>query len=195
MYDRALGYKTMGCLGSAIAVFAFFAYLLQTAQDMADKVNKAPSPTEQTAVEVKIDSIQPRRVSTGADDKDSSTMEVINAARLSSLLSTIRLYAKDHQGMLPSMDNPEALRVALSPKYIRGEGVFQTPRDQMAYLPNPEISGKPLKSLLKPGEIIALYEPLEPTREKRRAVIYLDGTLRRVTPPEWEILRKKAGIP
>jgi hypothetical protein len=177
----------MGCFVSAIAVFAFFAFLLNSAQDMADEAKRARTPQSQ----IEVDGAR----STTAPDP---TAEVVEAARLTALLSAVRRYAKDHKGLLPPMESPEAVRAALFPAYVPGEGVFQTSHSQRAYLPNPALSGKLLKSFASPSEVIAFYEPLdpiEPEREKHRAVLFLDGSLRRLTPPEWDVLRKRAGLP
>lgn len=176
----------MGCLVSMIAVFVFFAYLLNSVQDMAEEAKK-------------VRSSEPRlETAAGSDAEENATVDVINAARLSSLLSAVKHYAEDHQGELPAMDNPEAVRNALFPRYVTGEGVLQPPGSRMPYLPNPALSEKPLKSFIKPGKIIAFYEPLDPVgaeRLKRRAVVFLDGNQYTVTPPEWDVLRQKAGIP
>lgn len=124
--------------------------------------------------------------------------EIINGARLPLLWSAARRYAVDHGGQLPPMQTPDAVRAALVPRYLDGTGVFQSPRGEKQYLPNPALSGKPLKSFAKPAETVAFYEPLDaagPEAKKRRAVLFLDGNLRTVTPSEWDALRTKAGIP
>jgi hypothetical protein len=168
-----------------IAVFAFFAYLLHSVQDMAEEAKKVRSPKP---------TIETSRLST----EENATLNVISAARLSSLLSAVERYAKDHQGMLPPMNDPETLRAALSPAYVAAEGIFHSPKGRQAYLPNPALSKKPLKSFRNPAETIAFYEPLDSAaqqRDKHRAVVFLDGSQRTAAPREWDVLRKKAGIP
>jgi hypothetical protein len=130
--------------------------------------------------------------------EEDATLNVISAARLSSLLSAAKRYAKDHQGQLPPMDGPETLRAALSPAYVTAEGIFHSPRGREMYLPNPALSKKPLKLFADPAEIIAFYEPLDSAgqqREGHRAVVFLDGSQRMAAPLEWDVLRKRAGIP
>jgi hypothetical protein len=168
-----------------IAVFAFFAYLLHSVQDLAEETKKERSPT-------------PTIATSRWGTEENATLNVISAARLSSLLSAVKRYAKDHQGQLPPMDTQKTLHASLSPAYVTAEGVFHSPQSREAYLPNPALSKKPLKSFPDPAETIAFYEPLdsaEQQREKHRAVVFLDGSQRMASPQEWDVLRKKAGIP
>ncbi len=191
----------MGCLGSTLAVFAFFAYLLNSAQNLADEANKprlSKPQAEKAAAAGSIGSDQSSAGSGDAEEAKEKTLHVINDARLSALLSATRRFAKDRQGMLPPMNSPDALQRALVPGYIRAEEVFQAPGSGMLYLPNPTLDGKALKSFTRPAEIIAFYEPVETAGEepeKRRTVLFLDGSLRRVTPDQWDILRKKGKLP
>jgi hypothetical protein len=201
LYNQALGCKTTGCFVGAIIVFAFFAYLIHSVQDMADTVKKnhsSPPPMGKMVDTDKIGSLEGSSVPGDSGDDAEATAEIINATRLPALLSAAQRYAKDHADSLPPMETPEALHAALSPTYVTGEGVFQSPDGNKPYLPNPSLSGKPLNSFSKPAEIIAFYEPLEPTeadKGKRRAVQFLDGSQRQVTAQEWDDLRKKAKLP
>lgn len=182
----------------AIVVFAFFAFLLHSAQDMAVKP-KAP-PSASLTIEKRGDtaiSVSPRAFSL-SDEDDAAAADIATATRLSELLSATRRYADDHQGSLPPMDTPQALHDALSPQYVSGDGIFQSPNGGEKYLSNPALSGKALNSFSKPAEVIAFYEPLVSTgleQEKPRAVLFLDGSLHRLKPLEWDALRQKAGLP
>ncbi len=185
MQDRTLGFKTTGCLGGMMAVFAFFAYLLHSVQDIAEEARKTRST-------------EPTIQATAGPSEENGTISVINSARLASLLSAAKRYSKDHQGLLPPMDSPEALQASLFPHYVTGEGVFRVPQGGKPYLPNPALSRKPLKVFTKPAEVIAFYEPLDSNEagdEKGRTVVFLNGNQRKTASGEWNSLRKKAGLP
>jgi hypothetical protein len=165
---------------------------------MAAEAKKARSPEPVTVTATGGGGTESHHAVPGAGAEENTTIDVINAARLSSLVSAARRYARDHQGLLPPMDSPEALHAALFPRYVAGQGIFQLPGSRRPYLPNRALSGKPLKSFPKPGEIIVFYAPLDSVaqeQEQRRVVVFLNGNQRRVTPPEWDVLRKKSGIP
>ena len=181
----------------AIIVLAFFAYLLHSAQDMALQAKKTRPAAPPMGKMVDTETIGPQASASASDSNDEATTDIVNATRLPALLSAAQRYAKDHQGSLPPMDTPESLHAALSPRYVAGEGVFQSPRDGKAYLSNPALSGKTLASFPRPAEIIAFYEPLNSTgleHEKSRAVVFLDGNLYQLKPSEWDVLRRKAGL-
>lgn len=100
------------------------------------------------------------------------------------LLTAIRQYAGNHEGKLPEMTSPAALKTALFPRYVGDENAFVRFPDQTPYLPNPELSGKTLKSISNPGATIVFSEPAAgfPIKSEARpthAVIFLNGIFQR----------------
>lgn len=105
------------------------------------------------------------------------------------LWSAMTAYAEDHDGSLPPMDSPEALKTALYPKYVSNGAAFVRHGDSAPYLPNAELSGQKRAEWENPGETVVLSEPeggkTAGTRKyatSERAALYLDGTVRMQTP-------------
>ncbi|MBC8100963.1 MAG: hypothetical protein H7Z41_00045 [Cytophagales bacterium] len=200
MYDRELGCKTVGCFLGMVVVLAFFAVLQHTARDFAEQVKQSNPSNPSSSPGVPTDATGSRDRSTeseGEEADDAMTVDVTNAARLPLILNAMRRYADDHDGLLPPMDSPESLRAALHPGYLPGLAVFGSPHRDLPYLPNPALSGKPVNSFARPAETIAVFEPrwgTETQVQTRRAAVFLDGTCRSFTLPEWETLRQKAHL-
>lgn len=196
VYDRELGCKTIGCFLGAILVMGFFAYLMNVAQGLADRQHAehaeqaampSPSPARQPSPSPSVRPA-PHPIA-GSSGSAAESADTANIARLPALLQALRAYAAAHDGKLPPMDTPAAFRAAVAPRYTSAKDIFQSPRGNAPYVPNADLSGKPLKSITQPEAVVAFYEPLPPAASaavtRPRAIITLGGTLRTVTPPEW----------
>ena len=104
----------------------------------------------------------------------------------------LMMYTEDNGGRLPDLTDSAKMKQVLV-KYISNDRVFVRPKTGEPYLPNPTLSGKPLKDL-KAGEIVVVYEAT-PADDETRAVLFLDGHVERIVDARWQELKKSSGIP
>ena len=110
------------------------------------------------------------------------------------LHAAVMNYTFAHNGKLPPMDSAASFKKALFPSMVATEDTFTRSGDKVSYAPNPELSGKVLRTLKNPEKILLLSEPtpgLKATKPKDapapQFAIYLDGGVRSLnpeTPPE-----------
>jgi hypothetical protein len=103
------------------------------------------------------------------------------------------MFASDHDGVFPPMDKPEAFRKALD-EYVENAEIFKDPDTKEYYAINPTLSGKKLKEIKNPAEIIAVYQS-KPGKDGKRGVAFVDGSIKRLTGAEWTDLKVKSNIP
>jgi hypothetical protein len=100
--------------------------------------------------------------------------------RLYNLMQGLQLYADDYDGCLPPMQDPQAVRRALAPSFIReyAEGSstseFVNPRTGQPYQANPALSGKKLADLQAHAPSTVVFYDLKPERSGRRHAITVD---------------------
>jgi hypothetical protein len=102
------------------------------------------------------------------------------------------MYAQDHGDVLPAMKDPKAVRASLG-AYLPEEGLFLHPLTGEAFQPNPALSGRKYAHISSPESMVAFFEP-SPDPEGMRAVLFLDGSVRRISGPEWRKLARVSKI-
>lgn len=133
----------------------------------------------------------------------------INATSVSNLKQIglgLMQYVQDYDERLPPMrsattereltDNPPAratVQQVIQP-YVRTTQIFRHPGTRQFYRPNPFLSRKPLASFKSPATMVAFYEA-SPDVEGRRAVLYLDGHVKRERETDWPRIKKASRIP
>jgi hypothetical protein len=100
------------------------------------------------------------------------------------LFAAVNNYAMSHGGKLPPMDSPASFKKALFPALVTEEDTFIRHGDKVAYLPNPEISGKLLRTVKNPDKTVLLSEPVPGLSSNKpkdgpppRMAIYLDSSV------------------
>ena len=83
---------------------------------------------------------------------------------------------------------PATVQQVLAP-YMKSAEIFAHPTTREIYRPNINVSGRSLEKLyVSPGQIITFYEA-SPTPDGTRAVLYLDGHVRRERETDWARIR------
>lgn len=127
-------------------------------------------------------------------------------AHLNALTLAVAQYAEDNGGCLPPMRPLPAFQAAVLP-YTRSAAVFHSHEDAaVLFLPNPNLSGKPLSSIHKPT--VLLYESAPWGAEHSRWAAFLPvppgsppfgdpdfAGLRLVTEQEWPALKTTNHLP
>jgi prepilin-type processing-associated H-X9-DG protein len=118
-------------------------------------------------------------------------------------------YAQDYDEKLPAMRSAHSLQqireARLNPPktatvqhvlqpYARNVEIFRHPGTNRIYRPNPFLSRKSLATFEEPSRIVAFYEA-DPGRDGRRAVLYLDGHVKRELETDWPRIKRASRIP
>jgi len=104
-------------------------------------------------------------------------------------------YLGDNDDVLPPMIDPAAARKALLP-YVKIAALFAYPNQPtQLYQPNPTLSGKKLAHLARFSSTTVSFYEANAAADGTRAVLFLDGTLRRIRETEWPQLKKGSRIP
>ncbi len=117
-------------------------------------------------------------------------------------------YTQDYDERLPPMNSatsqaqirdasPDPGRATVQQRlrpYIRNDDIFAHPTTRQLYRPNAFLSRKTLASFKSPATMVAFYEAA-PDAEGRRAVLYLDGHVKRERETDWPRIKKASRIP
>jgi len=125
-----------------------------------------------------------------AREKARETSSVSNLKQMA--IATL-MYSQDWDEVLPPMKDAATARKALMP-YCKNEAIFIDPRTNEPYHVNVAASRKKEASIDSPSEFVLFYEAT-PARDGKRAVAFADGHVKRILDPEWEMLRRKSGMP
>jgi hypothetical protein len=127
-------------------------------------------------------------------------------SRLDALGTGLRVYLWQHNGVLPPLWNPTAVRRALEPD---GPSMRRFPgRERLSilmdsatdtpFVPNARLSLRPLQEFAAVrGTTVVFYQRwgTGPLECRSRLALLLDGEVVSVDGPEWERLRRASGIP
>ncbi len=102
-------------------------------------------------------------------------------------------YTQDNNETLPPMQNASAAKAALFP-YIKSESIFEQPPSHTFYHPNASLSRRKLASFDSPATMVVYFET-SPQADGRRAVLFLDGHVKRLEDPEWQQLKAASHVP
>lgn len=102
-------------------------------------------------------------------------------------------YTQDNNETLPPMQNASAAKAALFP-YIKSDSVFEQPPSHTFYRPNASLSRRKLASFDSPATMAAYFET-SPQADGRRAVLFLDGHVKRLEDPEWQQVKAASHVP
>jgi hypothetical protein len=168
--SRELGCKVTGCGCATVLVIAFFALLMNFTESGLHYV-ATRKQQQQTTYDLPV------------------------------LVQGMRQYAAAHQGKLPPLRDATEMKRSLFPAYVGLPDAFNRRGDDQPFQPNPRLSERKLDSISNQAAVVAAYEPSatggdSPGRgEPTRAVVFLDGSVRRVGSEEWEALRQANRLP
>ena len=117
-------------------------------------------------------------------------------------------YVQDYDERLPPMRSAQSMAQIQRPydarelttvqqvlqPYLRSTEIFEHPKTRELYRPNSSLSGKNFASFGAPARTATFYEA-SAAADKKRAVLFLDGHVKRVAPDEWERIKKFSRIP
>ena len=102
-------------------------------------------------------------------------------------------YAQDHNGTLPPAQTPGIARKVLT-FYAGSDKIWARPDNGQAYLPNPKMSGRKTGHISNLDEWVAFYEA-NPAADGTRGVVFLDGSVARITLADWPRVKKASKLP
>ena len=102
-------------------------------------------------------------------------------------------YTQDNDETLPPMGNASAAKAALFP-YIKSDSIFEQPPSHTFYQPNPSVSRRKLSSFDSPATMVVYFETT-PQADGRRAVLFLDGHVKRLEDPDWQQAKAASHVP
>ena len=102
-------------------------------------------------------------------------------------------YTQDNNETLPPMQSASAAKAALFP-YIKSDSIFEQPPSHTFYRPNASLSRRKLASVDSPATMVAYFET-SPQADGRRAVLFLDGHVKRLEDPEWQQAKAASHVP
>ncbi len=124
---------------------------------------------------------------------DAAARNTASLNNLKQLGIALRAYTEEHDGLLPPMGTPAQAKTALAP--LAGSAPVWTRADTSeAYRPNPMLSGRKTAHISNPDEFVAFYE-MNPAPDGTRGVVFLSGTVRRLTQAEWPRYKKASKLP
>ncbi|HEX8236979.1 MAG TPA: hypothetical protein VF600_13560 [Abditibacteriaceae bacterium] len=145
-------------------------------------------------------------------EKPQDRVAMMNAQSVSNLKQlglALMQYTQDYDEKLPPMRSAHSLQqmreARLNPPqtatvqyvlqpYARNVDIFRHPGTRRIYRPNPYLSRKSLAAFDNPSQMVAFYEAA-PAPDGRRAVLYLDGHVKRELETDWPRIRRASRIP
>lgn len=127
-----------------------------------------------------------------ADAARANAIAAISGGNLKELGAALKNYIEDNDDTLPPMKDAATAKAALKP--YSNDAIFTQPGTKAAYLPNSVLSGKKLAHITNPAAMVAFYEA-NPGPDDRRALLFLDGHVKRIKEAEWPQVKRASKIP
>ena len=102
-------------------------------------------------------------------------------------------YTQDNDETLPPMTDAATVKKTIYP-YVKSDSVFVDPLTDIAYLPNTSLSHRTLATFNSPAEMVIYYEAT-PAPDNTRALLFLDGHVKRVPEADWPRLKAASHVP
>lgn len=120
---------------------------------------------------------------------DPDDRSLVNLQRLG---IAVWLYLVDHNNTFPRMANPTVTDKYFQ-QYVVDPRIFYEPGTQDAYQPNLALENKHMTSYTNWGKVVVFYEP-NPAADGSRCVLFIDGSVARVSAAEWQKVKKDSGV-
>lgn len=149
----------------------------------------------------KADEVIARDAETRTQILEEAKIERLGMAEsaLRALYHGVTMYADGHKGLLPSMSSIQATRIAIGQSSdSRWTELASGPKDDPLWAPitfrtNATLSGKRLGAMKQyPWLVVAYQDAL--SSDGTRAVLFMDGTVKRVAEPEWHKIKQTSKI-
>lgn len=124
-----------------------------------------------------------------APDAYYQQLAVVYLRKINDALTT---YSYDHLGVLPPMPTADAARQALLP-YAENATIFFEPGTTRLFKANALLSGRNRTHLRKRSSLVVFYEA-QPAADGMRAILQLNGRVRRVDAKTWRSLAELSGL-
>lgn len=102
-------------------------------------------------------------------------------------------YIQDYDEKLPPMKTAAIAKKVLYP-YAKTDSVFEQPQTHTLFQPNTSLSGRSLASFDTPASMVIYYEDA-PEADGLRAVLFLDGHVRRLADADWQRVKTASHVP
>ncbi len=102
-------------------------------------------------------------------------------------------YMQDYDEKLPPMKTPAVAKKALFP-YVKSDSVFEQPQTHTLFQPNTSLSGRSLASFDNLTSMVVYYEAA-PEADGLRAVLFLDGHVKRLSDADWQQAKTASHVP
>lgn len=102
-------------------------------------------------------------------------------------------YTQDYDEKLPPMKTAAAAKKALYP-YAKTDSIFEQPQTHTLFQPNTSLSGRSLASFNNPSSMVIYYETA-PEDDGLRAVLFLDGHVKRLSGADWQQAKTASHVP
>jgi len=140
-------------------------------------------------------SFNPARLQTAFEPPLSSPAyrQNLTLVYLRKMHEAVGAYASTYLNVLPPMETAFAARQALS-AFAPNDAIFFVPGTQQPFKANPLFSEKKREHLRRAGKLVLFYEAT-PATDGMRAVLLLNGTVKRVDAKAWTRLAEASQIP
>ncbi len=102
-------------------------------------------------------------------------------------------YTQDYDEKLPPMKSAAGAKKVLFP-YVKADSVFEQPQTHTLFQPNTSLSGRSLATFNDPSSMVIYYEAA-PEDDGLRAVLFLDGRVKRLADTDWQRARTASHVP
>jgi len=129
-----------------------------------------------------------RRTPFDAGKASQSFNENLSLIYLQKIHAVVAAYSASYLQVMPPLETAFAARQALLP-FAESGAIFTRPGTDQPYKANPLLSNRKRAHLRKKGQVVLFYEA-QPAADGLRAVLQLNGTVRRVDEKSWNNLKK-----
>lgn len=102
-------------------------------------------------------------------------------------------YTQDYDEKLPPMKTAAVTKRVLYP-YVKSDSIFEQPQTHTLFQPNTSLSGRSLASFNDPASMVIYYEAA-PEDDGLRAVLFLDGHVKRLADADWQRVKSASHVP
>ena len=149
-----------------------------------------PNPTPTPATVNPPPFVAPAPPATPAeDDPKVRAQQIASLTNLRQLALAMLVWAQEHNGALPPLNDATALKAALKVE----EKYYAHPTTHEPYLLNGKLAGASLNEIPNPMQIVLAYEAA-PGPDGKRGVAYVDGHGERLTESKWTEVKARSGI-
>ncbi|MBV9851884.1 MAG: hypothetical protein JO250_19630 [Armatimonadetes bacterium] len=125
--------------------------------------------------------------------RDDQNLGIQSLSNLKQLGLAVLQYTQDHDETLPPMQDAATVKKAIYP-YVKSDAVFINPLSKQPYVPNTSLSHRKLASVSAPASLVLYYEAT-PAPDNTRAVLFMDGHVKRIPESQWLHLKAASHVP